>query len=79
MQIEIGPRLLTFKNVPLCVDVKRIHLLRTQVDKIMVPDVTVQNIDECSSLNPAHKLLCSVDICNPGGQPHSSELMLDIG
>jgi len=45
----------------------------------MVPDITVQNTDECSSLNPAHKMHCYVDICNPRGQLHSSELMLDIG
>lgn len=55
---------------------KGTHLLRIQVDKIVVPDTTVQNIDEFCS---AHKMLCCVDIWNPGGQPHFSELMLDIG
>lgn len=45
----------------------------------MVPDVTVQNIDEHISLYLVHKMLCCLDVCNPGGQRQSSELMLDIG
>lgn len=73
------PRLLTLENVPYCANVKVIRLWRTQVDKIMLPDATIQNIDECSSLHPAHKMLCYVHICNPGEQPHSSELMLEVG
>lgn len=79
MQNEIGPRLLPLENVTWYADVKGIHLLRAQIDKIMVLDATVQNIDEGSSLHPAHKMLCYADICNPRVQPHSSELMLDIG
>lgn len=58
---------------------KGTHLSRIQVDKIVVPDTTVQNIDEFCSLHSANKMLCYVDIWNPGGQPHFSELMLDIG